>query len=433
MLQQENEGGPVRNVALFSALLLLGLLGAQWLPLLLGTSYALARHGVVALTMISLAFIMIHVGYEFELDRSNLRRYGWDYVVAFGGAFLPWLFVTLYFVYAMLPPEAWASWATWKESLLVGRFASPTATGVLFSMLAAAGLSATWVYRKARVLVIFDDLDTVLLLVPLQTLIVGWAWQLGIAAVLMIGLLATAYVWMHRVSVPIYWPWIATYAAVITGVCELIEFGSRTIDQNAPIHVDVLLPAFVLGCLMKRPQGSDPHPDDAREGHQEGPESAGEQRASTIVAATFMLLVGLSMPPIFGDFSTDRAAESAVARPTVTFSQPALEWGALVVHVLLVTALANLGKMVPALCYRRETHWRERLALAIAMWPRGEVGAGILVISLSYGIGGPVLTVAMLSLALNLLLTGLFILVVKRLVQASAVDDKVEGKYATAR
>ena len=52
------------------------------------------------------------------------------------------------------------------------------------------------------------------------------------------------------------------------------------------------------------------------------------------------------------------------------------------------------------------------------MWPRGEVGAGVLVISLSYGIGGPIVTVAMLSLALNLLLTGAFIYVVKRLTQS---------------
>ena len=58
---------------------------------------------------------------------------------------------------------------------------------------------------------------------------------------------------------------------------------------------------------------------------------------------------------------------------------------------------------------------RERLAVAMGMWPRGEVGAGVLVISLSYGIGGPVVTVAMLSLALNLLLTGVFIYIGKRL------------------
>jgi amino acid permease len=56
-------------------------------------------------------------------------------------------------------------------------------------------------------------------------------------------------------------------------------------------------------------------------------------------------------------------------------------------------------------------HWRS------GMWPRDEVGAGVLVISLSYGIGGPIVTVAMLSLALNLLLTGFFILVVKKLTQ----------------
>jgi len=50
------------------------------------------------------------------------------------------------------------------------------------------------------------------------------------------------------------------------------------------------------------------------------------------------------------------------------------------------------------------------------MWPRGEVGAGILVLSISYGIGGPIVTVALLSLALNLSLTGIFIIFVKRLI-----------------
>jgi hypothetical protein len=46
---------------------------------------------------------------------------------------------------------------------------------------------------------------------------------------------------------------------------------------------------------------------------------------------------------------------------------------------------------------------------------QGEVGAGVLVVSLGYGLGGPMMTVAMLSLALNLVLTGVFILVVQRL------------------
>ena len=77
--------------------------------------------------------------------------------------------------------------------------------------------------------------------------------------------------------------------------------------------------------------------------------------------------------------------------------------------------------MFPLLCYRREATLRERLALSIGMWPRGEVGAGVLVIALSYGIAGPALTVAILSLALNLLLTGVFIVMVKKLI-ARRVD-----------
>jgi Na+:H+ antiporter len=85
------------------------------------------------------------------------------------------------------------------------------------------------------------------------------------------------------------------------------------------------------------------------------------------------------------------------------------------VHVLNVTLLSNLGKMFPALTYRGQAGWRERVALAIGMWPRGEVGAGILAVSLGHGLGGPLVVVALLSLALNLILTGVFILFVKKL------------------
>jgi uncharacterized membrane protein YvlD (DUF360 family) len=60
------------------------------------------------------------------------------------------------------------------------------------------------------------------------------------------------------------------------------------------------------------------------------------------------------------------------------------------------------------------------------MFPRGEVGAGMLVLSLSYGIAGPALSVAVLSLALNLLCSGLFVLVIKRL-----VSPKVEMAATT--
>src|SRR5262249_61816644 len=157
---------------------------------------------------------------------------------------------------------------------------------------------------------------------------------------------------------------------------------------------------------------SDPHRDDAVEGSQMGPESPGEQRVATLIAALFMGLVGLNLPPFVGE-SADAAT---AALQSVSAAQPSLPWGVMAGHVLALTLLANLGKMVPALCYRREAHWKERLALAVGMWPRGEVGAGVLAVSLGYGLGGPMITAAMLSLALNLVLTGAFILLVKWLV-----------------
>jgi Kef-type K+ transport system membrane component KefB len=135
-----------------------------------------------------------------------------------------------------------------------------------------------------------------------------------------------------------------------------------------------------------------------------------EQRVATIVSATFMVLVGLSLPPVLG-----AAAAAAGGRDGVLASVATPSWGVVALHVAALTVVMNLGKMFPALVYRREAHSRERLALAIGMWPRGEVGAGVLIVSLGYGIGGPALTVAMLSLALNLLLTGVFIVWVKRL------------------
>ncbi|NQT12165.1 MAG: hypothetical protein HQ582_05430 [Planctomycetes bacterium] len=222
----------MKKVALFSFLLVLGMVGSRLLPDLMGDVYGQARSGMELLTMIGLAFIMIHVGYECEIDKSNPRQYGWDFVVAMTAAAFPWIFAALYFVFVMFPPDVWASWPAWLEALLAGKSAAPTSTGVLFAMLAAAGLSATWLFQKARVLAV----------------------------------------------------------------------------------------------------------------------------------------------------------------------------------------LVNFGKMFPVLCYRRQASWKQRLALAISLWPRAEVGAGVLILSLGYGIGGPMVKVAMLCLALNLVLTGAFIWAVKRLV-----------------
>lgn len=437
----------MRKVLLYSVLLLVGLVASQWLPLVTGPSYATVGDAVRYLTMAALSFIMIRVGYEFDIVKSNLRQYGWDYVVAFTAASFPWIFVTMYFVFVLLPPDTWGSLAAWKETLLAGRFAAPTSAGVLFSMLAAAGLSATWLFQKARILAIFDDLDTVLLMIPLKMLMIGLAWQLGVVVVIMAVMLTAAYVFLHKVRIPVTWPWVIVYAAGISAMSELVYRTSILIDDSVPVHIEVLLPSFVLGCVMAYPRqhthdemGGAPNKAGNERHFLKVIETPTERRVTTIIAAVFMVMVGLSMPMIIsGESAVKGGAMSDAVEPTlhaggvpsaesaaaltgasqqigrITSAQPAMGWGLIALHVLIVTAISNLGKMFPALCYRKEAHWRERVAVAIGMWPRGEVGAGVLVISMSYGIGGPIITIAILSLALNLLLTGLFIFVAKSL------------------
>lgn len=385
------------KVLLYSLLLVGGLL--------LGQVPAMTHLAEVVrlLTTFCLAFIMVHVGYEFEVDRSALRAYGWDYLVAATAAAFPWIFAAAYFVFVLSPATLWSDWSTWRDALLVGRFASPTSAGVLFAMLAAAGLASTWVFRKARVLAIFDDIDTILFMIPLKMMMIGMRWQLAFIAFVMIGLLWVGWRNLHRFAVPLSWPWVMSYSAAIVAICEAIYLASKLIDEVAPIHLEVLLPAFILGCVIARPAGENVHAHDAQPGHEVGPETEQEQRIATYVSAAFMILVGLSMPPI-----TTLMSAAGDSWPG---------WGAIALHVVAITIFANIGKMYPAFCYREEASVRERLAVAIAMWPRGEVGAGVLVVSLSYGVSGLPVLVATLSLVLNLLMTGIIIAAVKKLIE----------------
>ena len=96
------------KVLYFSLLLLLGLSGSQVLPNIMGASYAMLGDIVRMLTMMGLSFIMIRVGYEFDIDKSNTKQYAWDYLVAFTAASFPWIFVTLYFTFILLPPDGLA-------------------------------------------------------------------------------------------------------------------------------------------------------------------------------------------------------------------------------------------------------------------------------------------------------------------------------------
>ena len=138
----------MKKVFTLSILLLIGLILSQLLPLLLN-DYSTLSHIIKIGTMICLSFIMIHVGYEFEIKKNKLKEYGYDYFIAFTSATFPWIFVTLYFIFFLMP-ENISNWDMWTKSLLAARFAAPTSAGVLFSMLAAAGLANTWMFKKNK-------------------------------------------------------------------------------------------------------------------------------------------------------------------------------------------------------------------------------------------------------------------------------------------
>ena len=369
------------RVLIYSALLISGMVLSQlpavdrWTP------------EISALTMIFLAYIMIQVGMEFEIDKNNLRKYGVDYLVAMAAAAVPWLTAAGYFW--------WFFQIGTAESLLIGRFAAPTSAGILFTMLAAAGLAATWTYKKARVLAIFDDLDTVLLMIPLKMMLLGFTLKLLGLGIVVIGLLGAAYYMIHWLRVPTNNFWVAGYASLVWGSC--VAF-----DYVTDLHLEVLLPAFALGCLIKSDHlhGSEEFDPDAR-----GPAPYNREWEDVLdrfIKGSFMLLAGMALPPIeFG----------------------AMGIGLVVVHMLLLTFLMNLGKCVPLAAYGDEASLIERAALSLGMFPRGEVGIGVLLVSLEIfhqtGSSPPGISESIslggLSLALNLCLTGVFILGVIKL------------------
>jgi len=381
----------MKKVLSFSLMLIVGLVLSQTLPGVMGDSYAGLSDAVYMLLGCCLAFIMINVGREFELDKSNVGSYVKDYCVAMLAAAAPWLLIAVYYIFFLLPPEFWGSGAAWKETLLLSRFAAPTSAGILFSMLAALGLQQRWIYRKIQVLAIFDDLDTILLMIPLQIVMIGLHWQMGVILFVVVGLLYFGWKKMSCFKMRQEWWAIMIYAVLVFGLTHVIYVVTEHLfGHDDALHIEVLLPAFVLGMVIKR----------------EHCESKNDERITTAISLFFMLLVGMSMPQISA--SVNSAGQSIMA------SQPMPSWGVIALHVLAVSVLSNVGKLVPMLFYRNHSI-KERLALSIGMFTRGEVGAGVIFIALGYNIGGAALLISVLTLVLNLILTGGFVLIVKRL------------------
>lgn len=393
----------MKKVLSFSVFLLVGLAVSQVLPFIAGD----ATHSVKVVTdiflYICLAFIMINVGREFEIDKSRWKSYALDYFVAMVAAAMPWLLIALYYIFVLFPSTQWGSGDLWKETLLISRFAAPTSAGILFTMLAALKLKSSWMYKKIQVLAIFDDLDTILLMIPLQVFMIGMKWQMAVILTVVIFLLVFGWKQMGRYGMRQDWKAILGYSVIVIvftqGIYHVSEY---FLGPHEGIHIEVLLPAFVLGMVMK-PQHI---------------ESRTEEKVSTAISYFFMFLVGVSMPQFIGlDMNSQPANPDSV-----TASLPMMSWGMIAVHVVVVSLLSNIGKLMP-LTFYRDRKFSERLALSIGMFTRGEVGAGVIFIAISYNLGGPLLLISVLTIVLNLILTGGFVMLVKKLALKTYTQD----------
>lgn len=393
----------MKKVLSFSVFLLVGLAVSQVLPFIAGDATRSVKVVTDIFLYICLAFIMINVGREFEIDKSRWKSYALDYFVAMVAAAMPWLLIALYYIFVLFPSTQWGSGDLWKETLLISRFAAPTSAGILFTMLAALKLKSSWMYKKIQVLAIFDDLDTILLMIPLQVFMIGMKWQMAVILTVVIFLLVFGWKQMGRYGMRQDWKAILGYSVIVIvftqGIYHISEY---FLGPHEGIHIEVLLPAFVLGMVMK-PQHI---------------ESRTEEKVSTAISYFFMFLVGVSMPQFIGlDMNSQPTNPDSV-----TASLPMMSWGMIAVHVVVVSLLSNIGKLMP-LAFYRDRKFSERLALSIGMFTRGEVGAGVIFIAISYSLGGPLLLISVLTIVLNLILTGGFVMLVKKLALKTYTQD----------
>ncbi len=394
----------MKRVILFSFLLIVGLVLSQFNPQIFGENFETFKTVTDALLYVTLGYIMINVGREFEIDKKHWRSYSKDYLVAMITAALPWFLVASYYIIILPPIETklWLNSDAWKEVLLLSRFAAPTSAGILFTMLVVAGLKHTWVYKKIQVLAIFDDLDTIILMIPLQILMIGMRWQMFVILIVAVVLLWLGWKKMGQYRLKQDWKSILLYSVIIFAVIHAVYlFSKKYYGSEGSIHIEILLPAFILGMIMKNEHKFVPS----------------DEKMSLNISYVFMLLVGMSMPAFLGvDFN-------AVAQTTnsIISNIPMLPWEIIGFHVMVITILSNVGKMIPMFFYKKRKIF-ERLAVSVGMFTRGEVGAGVIFIAIGYNIGGPMVVISVLTMALNLVLTGFFVVFVRNLTQRSIMD-----------
>ena len=72
----------MKKILLFSFFLVIGLVVSQFLPGMVGENYSMVKTISNTLLYVCLAFIMINVGREFEMDKTRWKSYTEDYFIA---------------------------------------------------------------------------------------------------------------------------------------------------------------------------------------------------------------------------------------------------------------------------------------------------------------------------------------------------------------
>ena len=128
-------------------------------------------------------------------------------------------------------------------------------------------------------------------MIPLKMMLIGFTLKLLGLGVVVVGLFVAAYYMMHWLRVPTNNFWVAGYATLVWGLC--VAF-----DYVTDLHLEVLLPAFALGCIIK---------SDHLHGSEEfDPDTLGpnpynrelEDILDRFIKGGFMLLAGMALPPV---------------------------------------------------------------------------------------------------------------------------------------
>jgi hypothetical protein len=90
-------------------------------------------------------------------------------------------------------------------------------------------------------------------MIPLKVIMVGFKWELLIVLAIMSALLIVSWKKLHELKLPYSWNWSLLYAFVIAFFCKMLHYVSHHYLHMEPIHIEVLLPAFVFGTVIDTP------------------------------------------------------------------------------------------------------------------------------------------------------------------------------------